>query len=486
MSFENFPYTNFHEINLDWIIQKVKEAYSPDNPPESLVLSVNGQTGDVVLYTDAFITLPSIESPNWNIHRLNNGVSEGIEFDANGAKRIKGQKRFLIYDSQNPPPYPVISVNGKTGAVNIDVPTIPVTSVNNKTGDVVTPFRNPNGEILQLDTNSPGNYWGLSRIVSGGSASIYLDTTGGTVKAYISFTPTGGGNTVTLPLLSNADIPSGAGVISVNGKTGAVTINAGNITNPGTGNTVQQDITTLRQGMAGLSGTVGGFDTRLSQEETARETADRNLNTAIGNEASSRIAADNNIEKAIAHIIDGNTAPANIPENEFVYVRNSNIPGVGDGLYLTNQAIPVNTTVTSTMLRATESGGLNIVRDTFLHKEMIAGTDFTYTTGANCRLRSVPTLHKVADSLYALHFVYEILSNIAPWQSLQLFTLSIPGKSVWTSFTNTTQIFPQNGSVRNNITRINTNGVVDISNPYTDVTFSNSWYGSGTILFVAI
>lgn len=53
-----------------------------------------------------------------------------------------------LYDSENPPPYPVTSVNGKTGAVVInEVPTdaytpsnpppYPVTSVNGKTGAVV-------------------------------------------------------------------------------------------------------------------------------------------------------------------------------------------------------------------------------------------------------------------------------------------------------------------------------------------------------------
>ena len=51
--FHQFPYTNLHELNLDWLIEKVKEAYSPDNPPENIVLSVNGQTGDVVLYEGA-------------------------------------------------------------------------------------------------------------------------------------------------------------------------------------------------------------------------------------------------------------------------------------------------------------------------------------------------------------------------------------------------------------------------------------------------
>ena len=55
-----------------------------------------------------------------------------------------------LYSPTNPPPYPVTSVNGKTGAVTIDVdtsglysptnpPPYPVTSVNGKTGAVTVP-----------------------------------------------------------------------------------------------------------------------------------------------------------------------------------------------------------------------------------------------------------------------------------------------------------------------------------------------------------
>ena len=116
--FEGFPYTNFHDLNLDWIIQKVKEAYSPDNPPENVVLSVNGETGDVVLYKNAIVRLPDTEDSMWNIHRVADGSSEGIQFEKDQpAKRIAGTNRYVIYDAGNPPPYPVQSVNGETGAV---------------------------------------------------------------------------------------------------------------------------------------------------------------------------------------------------------------------------------------------------------------------------------------------------------------------------------------------------------------------------------
>lgn len=53
------PYTNLHDINLDWIIKRVKNAYTPDNPPDYPVRSVNGQTGAVNLNSDNIIDVES-------------------------------------------------------------------------------------------------------------------------------------------------------------------------------------------------------------------------------------------------------------------------------------------------------------------------------------------------------------------------------------------------------------------------------------------
>ena len=53
------PYTNFHELNQDWIIRQIKTAYTADNPPPYPVTSVNGQTGNVNLNSDNIIDVAS-------------------------------------------------------------------------------------------------------------------------------------------------------------------------------------------------------------------------------------------------------------------------------------------------------------------------------------------------------------------------------------------------------------------------------------------
>lgn len=245
MAFENFPYTNFHEINLDWIVAKVKEAYSASNPPDypvksvngmtgdviiaipaNLVQSVNGETGEVILYRNPLVQFPTTSESRWNLFRICDGDERGIEFDEDGAHRIEGTRRILIYDEENQPDFPVTSVNGQTGDVRI---TAGVNSVNGKTGNVVTPFVNPNTDILKLDSNSNTVLWGISRDVAGGNVALYISRGTGTPQAFIRYTPDQG-DAVNLPLLSSADIPAEAGVLSVNGATGAVTLYGTNIT----------------------------------------------------------------------------------------------------------------------------------------------------------------------------------------------------------------------------------------------------------------
>lgn len=86
------------------------------------IVSVNGKTGVVVLKASDIL--------------MNNGDS--VEYAVSSAKVIAN----AAYSPDNPPPYPVTSVNGKTGAVTglydkNNPPPYPVNGVNSKTGSVM-------------------------------------------------------------------------------------------------------------------------------------------------------------------------------------------------------------------------------------------------------------------------------------------------------------------------------------------------------------
>ena len=112
--FENFPYTNLHELNLDWLVKMIEDL------KDTQVLSVNGQTGDVILYQNAIMQLPNVEDDHWSIIRLADGSQRGIMFANDGTGYIvHGNTMSQIYSVNNQPPYPVTSVNSKTGNVTL-------------------------------------------------------------------------------------------------------------------------------------------------------------------------------------------------------------------------------------------------------------------------------------------------------------------------------------------------------------------------------
>ena len=176
------PYTNLHELNLDWIIQQLKE---------SGVLSVNGETGIVVLYQDATVQLPDIPNDvNWTFIRKTNGTNVGIKFNkAAPMQRVYGNSQFNVYDEGNPPPYPVSSVNGATGVVVVPVA-----------------FDSMSTDFLNISTDSPDHSWTLNRKTRDGDIALKLDSTDDKPVLYLEYVSEDESVDVSLQMMKYSDI----------------------------------------------------------------------------------------------------------------------------------------------------------------------------------------------------------------------------------------------------------------------------------------
>lgn len=417
--FENFPYTNLHELNLDWIINELNRI------KESAVLSVNGQTGDVILYENATVQFPNVPEDHWSMIRLANGTERGILFgNDDKAYIVHGNLMAELYGLNNQPPYPVTSVNGQTGDIvlyaehavrlptldditlhnwNIfrelnnnflgiefnedgtasiifnttrdriytvnNPPAYPVTSVNGQTGDVnlysdnngVIAFpaitdsgitgwimgRNLNGtpayiqlnddgtlevtagvnnfrvyttddtsaDVINVPTDAASDAWGLIRDTSEGSVGILFsnDPLLTTPEAYVRYVDSN--NVVqTIKLLTASDIPSTSGVVSFNGQTGVVVVK--------------------------------GSDLIVSTTDT------RTIAQAISDSA----VTDYAIKGSLAYVENTNTATQNIPSGAYVIWQNDD--------YVSTQAISIGDTLSGTNLSALSAGGItNKIRD---------------------------------------------------------------------------------------------------------------------------
>ena len=367
--FENFPYTNMHELNLDWLINAMNKM------KESQVFSVNGMTGDVILYEENQVVLPAVPEEAWSLVRLCDGTQRGILFqNDNTAYIVHGGLMAQIYTTGNQPPYPVTRVNGQYGDITLyqdaavqfpsltgddihswnifrrvnnlfrgiefdddgkayiidsnnryqiytdnDTLPYPVSEVNGQTGDVVL-FDDENGTVeFPTYTDAGATGWSIGREVNGTMCELILNTDGTldlnvggtTYTVYTSNNPEGtwvddpeadvievsspvelntlwgfiretaegpvglvvdnsalltqpeayiqyvDGNNVTqrIKLLTPADIPSGSGVVSINGQSGVVVLTAENI-KIRTGNNTNLDTyidnqdTDIKEGMA--------------------------------------------------------------------------------------------------------------------------------------------------------------------------------------------------------------------------------------------
>lgn len=398
--FEQFPYSNFHELNLNWLINEIKQMGN------QAVLSVNGQTGDVVLYKSENIVFPEVEANTWRMVRVADGHTAGVMFQ-NGLMYVMFDNAAeRVYTVDHPPAYPVTSVDGQTGDVTVfpdaatrlpDVtddytnirrqirtagtdhvvgielkgdkayrldgtdraqiydamnqPPYPVSSVNGQTGAVVLaiPFSNVATPDVMFTQAVSGHEWSLGRETADGIASIQIRTDASKAEAWVDFfTEDEPQVTYSRKLLTTDDIPSSSGVISINGLTGVVTLTGASI--PVNGNTQ----TTIDAELLSQGGDITDLQDDMDDAQTDITNLQSDMTTAQGDisdlqddmsDAQDDIAA---LQAAIsgggagsgeglAYIVDGDTAAAAVPAGAYAFIKN-NTHGLANGFYQNTSA----------------------------------------------------------------------------------------------------------------------------------------------------
>ena len=170
---------------------------------------------------------------------------------------------------------------------------------------------------------SEGDRWALARECPSGDVGIRFtyDSNNG-VQGYLVFND-GQNPEMALRILTPADIPQSA-VVSVNGQAGIVVLYA--------------------------------TDLQMSSSDSTT------ISQAINNKAP--------IESLAIPIV-GNVASVNVAAGKFVFVKNSTISGITDGLYIAVNAISANTPLTAADLDNTDTvaGGLNALNSKIIIRE---------------------------------------------------------------------------------------------------------------------
>ena len=446
--FENFPYTNLHELNLDWLVNELNKL------KDTQVISVNGQTGEVILYQDAQVLLPAVNNDHWSIGRVADGTYRGIMFGNNNIAYIVHENQMSqLYAANNPPPYPVTSVNGQTGDVvlyseasirlpsltdaeihkwniwrwinntmsgiefddtgkaflivnanryNIytsnDQPPYPVTSVNEQTGDVELDipdaFVDDMSEAeLTITEDIPGSsVWALLRETANGYVGIAVNN-GVNPAAYLQIGS--GSSAQRIQLLTNADIPASAGVVSINGLTGVVNINGSQIAVSG------NDGRTIAAALAALDTNINNIRAAFVYDENGNTTASQNIPSGsfvfwnnAAYKASSAIATGDTLSTTnltaiptggIANEIHNQTEPIQVP----VTVNSSYASLVSNNAYRIGRLIVINLRVAATTTAPADN--------TLIVSDLPIPVHNNMTSGAVVRCNSTPVLNVFAN-----------------------------------------------------------------------------------------
>lgn len=143
----NFPWTNFHELNLDWFLSKFKQ----------FTANYLGTTATVQIIPDTeqpevTVTGGTLDDDTDIVDPFTFNFKLPISQSGGAVDSVNGQTGIVVldktdiglgnvanvaqYSASNPPPYPVTSVNGMTGAVSIPATVIDASPTQNSTNAV--------------------------------------------------------------------------------------------------------------------------------------------------------------------------------------------------------------------------------------------------------------------------------------------------------------------------------------------------------------
>ena len=242
----NYPWTNLHELNLNWILNQIRK--------------LSKQVTNVVGMTATAHSLPGASDPTVDVtggvgddpYNFDFGIPAGGGSSA--VDSVNGQTGTVVldkddiglsnvanvaqYSASNPPPYPVTSVNGQTGAVVVSGGA--VDSVNGQTGTVVLDKDDIGlsnvANVAQYSVSNPPPYpvtsvngmTGDVIVSGGGGGGDVLSVNGKSGVVVLDSTDIGLGNVDNVQQYS-ATNPPPYPVTTVNGQTGTVVLDKDDI-----------------------------------------------------------------------------------------------------------------------------------------------------------------------------------------------------------------------------------------------------------------
>ena len=167
--------------------------------------------------------------------------------------------------------------------------------------------------------------------------------------------------------------------------------NSSGATFPPTGGTADSDsftaVNNILNALQTAVATLGSDD--IANDSTVTGASVTDALDAVKNTLTQLETETETVETGLAILVVGNASVSGASQGQYVYLKDSTIPGYADGLYTAAQAIPANTAIDGTYLTAVTGGGLNALKS---DKKVLTGTlsntidasvSFSYPDGFN-------------------------------------------------------------------------------------------------------